>query len=524
MRTRMLLLALAALAGCRTLPKTPQSALDALKDKPGAYLSGVPAGLGELTVLNREDFVWDARLLPDASAVAYSRLGMKSYHLTITPVADPKARPVDIAINPLEFDVEMLDVHPDGSAVATVSKDGALRVYAAKDGALLGSWLGEDALVSVAFSTDGKLVAVGNVKGVVTVLAWPGLAYVSEGRRHEDQVRALAWAPDGRLFSGSWDQKLLVWKLEPGQDCTNETRVRFELKNGLLLFRGALDGRASVAVTPDERLEPLVVRGALAQAAGLDPSALTETVTLQTANGAQVVKVAHGRALTFKGLQLDGLDVAVCDACVPQGAQAVLGQQVLSRLQVARDEAAKEVVLTPKPDAPGVSATTSSTLKVTQTFGYQASVNDISVDAQGKVLGVALSEAKGERTREVYEREKRGELEPERTGDCGARVDASNGYLIERLYGHRGVVATAGISPDGKTLATGGWDKKVLLHLKPENDEQKYGWAVRRVRFSRDGRWLVVAAWTPQNPLGDNQSDPSCTVSEVHYAAPDVRP
>jgi hypothetical protein len=49
-----------------------------------------------------------------------------------------------------------------------------------------------------------------------------------------------------------------------------------------------------------------------------------------------------------------------------------------------------------------------------------------------------------------------------------------------------------------------------------------YGWAVRRVRFSKDGRWLVVAAWTPQNPLGDHSSNPSAVVYEVRYAAADV--
>ena len=37
------------------------------------------------------------------------------------------------------------------------------------------------------------------------------------------------------------------------------------------------------------------------------------------------------------------------------------------------------------------------------------------------------------------------------------------------------------------------------------------------MRFSRDGALVTVAAWTPQNPLNDHQSDPSAVVYEAVY-------
>ena len=42
------------------------------------------------------------------------------------------------------------------------------------------------------------------------------------------------------------------------------------------------------------------------------------------------------------------------------------------------------------------------------------------------------------------------------------------------------------------------------------------------VRFSPDARWAGVAAWTPQNPLGDQRSDPAASLLELVYPAPTV--
>lgn len=84
-----------AFAGCRTVPKTPDAPLKALASLHDGYLSGTPVALGEAQVLNREDFVYDAKFSPDSREVALSRLGMKSFDLTLFELAAgpfPKAR------------------------------------------------------------------------------------------------------------------------------------------------------------------------------------------------------------------------------------------------------------------------------------------------------------------------------------------------------------------------------------------------------------------------------------------------
>lgn len=523
MRTLLLAALALASAGCRMLAPTPQPVLDALAQAPGAHLAGTPSGLGPPVVLNAEDFVYDAKPSPDAKTVAVSRLGRKFFHLALHGLGGEKPeKRADVEVTPLEWDVDAVEFSPDGAAVATVCRDGAVRVYAAADGAPKGAWLTEEPLVTLAWAPAGDVLAVGSAKGLVTLLSWPGLSFLGEVRPHTDEVRGLAFVQrDGalELVSGGWDKRLAVHRVAPATSPGRTARLAMTKKNGVVLFRALLDGRALGQVTLDNRVPGVVVRTALAASAGIDVNALPDTASINTGLGTQLARVAKGRTLAFKTLVLENVDVAVCDACVPPEAQGVLGTQLLEVADVAFDEAAGAVVLTAKDGAP-VALARALDATPARAFTFPAAINDLSVDAAGQVLGVAFSETKSERTREVYEREKRGDVEPEREWDCGARVDVASGQVLEKLRGHRGVVATAGISPDGQTLATGGWDKTVRLHLPPPAEspvDDDYGWAVRRVRFSKDGRWLVTAAWTPQNPLGSHQSDPSAVVYEVRY-------
>lgn len=522
---RAVLLVALGLWGCRTVGPTPPAALAALAVRPGAHLSGPVAGLGPPVVLNAEDFVYDAKLSPDGKTAALSRLGPTFFHLALHALdgAVPVRR-AEVAVTPLEFDVDAVEFSPDGAAVATVCRDGALRVYAAADGALLAKWLTEEPLVSLAWSPAGDVLAVGSAKGLVTLLAWPALSFLGEHRVHQDEVRGLVWGKGGVLVSGGWDKRLVVSRVEAPSSPPRTARLAMEKKNGVVLFRALLEGRASGLVTVDNRLPGVVVRAALAEAAGITVSQLTESTPIRTGLGTQVARMAKGRRLAFKTFVLDGVDVAVCDACVPPEAQGVLGAALLEVLDIAFDEAAQAVLVTAK-DGVAVGRALARELVVEREYAFPAALNDVSIDAAGEVLGVAFSETKAERTRAVYEREKRKEVEPERPWDCGARVELATGKVLEKRSGHHGVVATAAISPDGKTLVTGGWDKTVRLHLPPPSQawvDDDYGWAVRRVRFSRDGRWLVTAAWTPINPLGTHQSNPSAVVYEVRYSAAEV--
>lgn len=511
-------------SGCRTVEVTPSAVLAQLHSQPDGHVQGTPVQLGAPVVLNAEDFVYDARLSPDAKSVALARLGLKGYFLSVYSLRpQPPTRLADVAINAYEFDVEMLDFSPDGALVATVSRDGAVRLFDAATGRAVAGWLTDEPLVSLGMHPSGRWLAVGSARGLITVLALPSLTHVAELRGHADEVRGLAFAPDGTLFSAGWDKRLVTWSLDETSAPSSSIRAHADKKSGLLIFRTVLNGQASANVTVDARLPMTVVQGSLAQSAGIEVTALSQTTTISTAYGPQIAKVAQGQRLSFKGLTFEHVEVAVCDACLPSPAvQAVLGASLLERLTFATDDATNEVVLTAHPKAATVSQG-GLTLRPTATVTFEAFINDLSIDARGQTLGVALSSSKALRTREIYEREKRNEPAPANPWDCGAFVDARTGEVLEKHGPHgTGIVATAGISPDGQSLVLGAWDNHLVLASRGRKaaiETKRLGWSPRRVRYSRDGRWLVVAAWTPQNPLGDHQSAPAAVVYEVIYGA-----
>lgn len=509
------------LISCRTLAPTPQALVDSLKAQPGAHLAGQPVGTRQAFMLNREDFVYDAKFAPDGSAAAISRLGMKSYFMNVFALTGEKPEQrCEATLNGYEFDVEALEWSPDGSAVVTVSRDGALRVVDAKTGKVKAAWLSEEPLSSVAVAHDGQHVAVGSTRGLITVLSWPALGFVSERRVHSDEVRALVFSRAGQLFSASWDRSIAIHALAPVGQEASVARLHTELKNGLPSVRAVIDEKVSAVAVTDARLPVVVVKSAVAQSVGIELAMVTETVNLPAPSGLQVSKVVHGKKVSFKGLTLSGLDIAVCDVCVPNDVQVALGQQVLERVEVASDESTKELVFTAKPSATQVTSTAQFALQPVKVARFDASVNDLSLSADDAVLGVAFSHDKGQRTREVYEREKRKEVEPPHEWNVGARVDAKTLEVLQTYSGHAGVVATAAVTPDGQHLITGGWDKRVLVHgATAPLAADTFGWAIRRVRVSADGRQLIVAAWTPQNPLNDHQSDPSAVVYELVYGA-----
>lgn len=499
-----------ALAACKTVPVTPASTLAALAASPGAFVSGSPVALSQPLVLNREDFVYDAKLSADGSRAAISRLAGDGFHVATfvnaVKVADPR-------LNVSEFDVEGLEFSPDGSRIAAVSRDGSLRVLDGRE--VVATWKGAEPLVSVAWSLDGQRIAVGSDAGLITVLDVATLTWVTDVRAHADEVRGLAFRADGALVSASWDRSLQLHTINDA--LADEARLHFQRVKELVAVEGIAAEKLPVTVVFDARASMTLVRSDLARALNLEDVAGTATV--MTASGPQVAKKKKLPALALRQFVFSEMTVGVCDACLPEGAMVVLGESALGQLTWALDSVTQELVITANAQ---MKARSMPSLLRSQRFEFPAPINDLSLSRDGEVAGLAFSETKAQRTPDLYQREKRKQLEPAREWDCGARVRVDGGEILERVHGHRGVVSTVAISPDGKTLVTGGWDKRLLLHDK---DEFVFGWSVRRVRFSRDGTKLIAAAWTPLNPLGDHRSDPAAVVFDVIYdASATVRP
>jgi predicted aspartyl protease len=511
--------------GCAHAPPLAADTLSRLSETPGGYLAGPAQGLEDGPLLNNKDFVWAIAFSPDSSRVAYSHLGAKFYQLGLWTLGTPPTLVSDKNVNPYEKDLEAVAFSADGALLATAGHDGQVRLFDGATGEPRGAVLTEEPLTAVAFHPSGRYVVAGSAQGLVSVFTVPQLAFAFEARIHAGQVSALAFAADGTLYSGSWDKHVRVWGTREEALRPDQARVRFERRGGFTVVRGAVNDKAQVTFALDTRAPAIILNTEAATQAGIDVAFLKDTVTVPTPLGNTVAKLARGQSLRFKAVVVGGVDIAVCDVCVPTGSHGVLGTPFTERFELTFDESTQEAILAAKGGVPEGAELRGLTLAPQADFTFEGHVNDVTLDAKGQRLGVALSQEKAERTRAVYEREKKKIEEPLAPLNAGALVEAASGRILQKWPLHRGVVSTASISPDGRSLATGGWDKRLLLFTEGQEQpqgERKFGWSVRRVRFSPDGRWVGVAAWTPQNATGDQESDPAAALFQVRYASPGV--
>ncbi|MBN1206146.1 MAG: aspartyl protease family protein [Myxococcaceae bacterium] len=523
---RLVLAGVLALGGgCAHAPALPADTLSRLAETPGGYLAGEVKGLEEGPLLNNKDFVWAIAFSPDSSRVAYTHLGAKSYQLALWTLGTPPALISDRDVNPYEADLEAVAFSADGALLATGGHDGQVRLFDGATGEPKGGALTEEPLTAVAFHPSGRYVVVGSARGLVSIFTVPKLAFVFEARIHADRVSALAFAADGTLYSGSWDKHVRVWGTHEEALRPDQARVRFERRGGFTVVRGAVNDEAQATFALDKRAPAIILNTETATRAGIDVAFLKDTVTVPTPLGNTVAKLARGQSLRFKSLLVGGVDLAVCDVCVPTGSQGVLGTPFTEQFDVTFDESTQEAILAAKEGVPTGAELRGLTLAPRADFAFEGHVNDVTLDAKGQRLGLAFSQEKAERTRAVYEREKKEIEEPTGPFNAGALVEAASGRILQKWSVHRGVVSTASISPDGRSLATGGWDKRLFVFTEGQDltqGERTFGWSVRRVRFSPDGRWVGVAAWTPQNAIGDQESDPAAALFHVRYASPGV--
>lgn len=117
---------------------------------------------------------------------------------------------------------------PDGSRVASVGGDGAVRIWTVTEtGALAplarfegqskpGSSSGFSPLTAVAFSPDGRFVATAGADAVVRVWDIQTKAEIRGLRGHTEWATAVAFGPDGRLLiSAGVDKAARVFELAP---------------------------------------------------------------------------------------------------------------------------------------------------------------------------------------------------------------------------------------------------------------------------------------------------------------------
>ncbi|MEO5353404.1 MAG: AAA family ATPase [Magnetococcus sp. XQGC-1] len=182
-----------------------------------------------------------------------------------------------------DFPVLAVAVSPDGEWWATGGYQ-VVHLWARKEGRLQQTWRVSDGWIrQLAFSPDGRLLAIAGDDGVVQLWSWATGQAVQRLEEGGGAVYALAFSPDGQqLASGSADHLIRLWHVGTGQRIRqlsgHQAPVRgvaFTPDGGVLLsgaqdgvvmrwslteiapvgrpFKGTRPGVHGVAVSPDGR-------------------------------------------------------------------------------------------------------------------------------------------------------------------------------------------------------------------------------------------------------------------------------
>jgi WD40 repeat protein/subtilase family serine protease len=413
---------------------------------------------------------------------------------------------------------------PDGSLIASGSRDATIKLWRVSDGALVATLTGHtDTVTSVAFSPDGSLLASASGVWDRTIKLWR----VSDGALvrtltgHTNGVYSVAFSPDGSLIaSGSEDRTIRLWRVSDGALVTTLTghtssvySVAFS-PDGSLLASGSRDATIKLWRVSDGALVRTLTRAGWVNSVAFSPDgSLIASASGSGDNTIKLWRVSDGALVrTLTGHTSSVYSVAFS----PDGSLIASGgydrtirlwrvsDGALVRTLTGHTGGISSVAFSPDGSLIA-SGSWDATIKLwrvsdgalVRTLTHTDWVNSVAFSPDGSLI----ASGSDDRTIRLW------------------RV--SDGALVRTLTGHTARVTDVAFSPDGSLIASGSWDNTIKLWrvsdgaLVQTYDEETFT-EVFSIQFSPNGQLFGYGRYdatvvVARNPFTGEDRDPPDT-------------
>ncbi|MFW6641207.1 eIF2A-related protein [Nocardiopsis algeriensis] len=351
--------------------------------------------------------------------------------------------------------VEMASWSPDSRRLATASRDNTVRVWDADTGeTVLRLTDAADVVRGVAWSPDGKHIAAASRDRVVRIWEARSGRLCAQLTGHSDNVLGIRWSPDGtRLATASHDQSVIIWDIEQGSQAVRLTGHRDFVEgvswhpDGTRVATASGDSTVRVWDTATGE-QILLVRGHRDRVWNVEWS--PDGSMLATASSDRTARVFTAEDAEELVVLRGHTDTVWCVAWSPDGIHLATGSE---------DGTARLWELEPR------------TVEESVHHADGTAVNAVAVHGDTVAAG--------------------GE-------DGTVRVWRESIGRPLRLRGHTGKVRDTALSPDGKILLSGGTDRRALLWNLETGEKLREldheGAIVESVAWSPDGDRIATGA------------------------------